>query len=75
MTKLQVMQLISETKNLYDTHVKVARERLQRDFKNMTAQQIMAENIFIQDMESRSYALFLILEEIDDIEEKEHNED
>ena len=74
MTKFQVMQLISETKDLYDTHAKVVRERLLKDFDNMTAQQIMTENIFIQEMEARSYALFLVLEEINDIEEKEHNE-
>ena len=75
MTKLKVMQLIKETKDLYDTHVIVARERLLKDFRNMTAQQIMTENIFIQEMEVRSYALFLLLEEINDIEEKEDNED
>lgn len=66
MTGKEIITLIKETKQLYLREIAYARERLNRQIENMTAQQIAQENIFIQDMESRAYAFSLLLEEIED---------
>ena len=66
MTGKEIITLIKDTKELYIREITHARERLNRESENMTAQQIAKEVIFIQDMESRAYAFSLLLEEIED---------
>lgn len=64
----QMIKLIEETRQLYLNEVKHARTRLNSSIEHMTGQQIAQETLFIQDMESRAYALFLLIEEITDYE-------
>ena len=66
MTSLQIVNLIQETKERYLNEVKHARARLKKHEEDLTAQQISTEVIFIADMESRAYAMTLLLEEITD---------
>lgn len=71
MTKTEIIVLIKETKNRYATEMTLAVKRLHDNVKNMTSQQAQQEMIFISDMESRAYAMTLLLEEIEEIEEIE----
>ena len=64
----QMIKLIEETRQLYLTHVNHARRKLDAQIEHLTAQQIAQETIYIQDMESRAYALLLLIEEITDYE-------
>ena len=65
--KEKIIQLIKESKETYLLHCSNARKKLAKNYDQMTAQQIAGETIFIQDMESRAYALSLLLEEIDEL--------
>ena len=66
MSKEEIIKTIKESRTCYLIHVEHARKRLQDHIENMTAQQIAQETIYIQDMESRAYALMLLLEEIEE---------
>lgn len=66
MTTTKIITKIKESRERYLAEAGFARRRLSKNLNNITGQQIQQENIFIQDMESRAYALFLLLEEIED---------
>ena len=63
MTKKKIIELLYEHKDLYECEAEHSRKRLLRN--NPTAQQIAKETIHMQDMESRAYAIRLLLEEIE----------
>ena len=65
-TKKQILNYIHESLELYSKHAKYSREKLQKNMNDMTGQQIMIENLFIADMESRAYAMKLLLEDIEE---------
>ena len=65
-TSQEIIQKIKDQKELYIHEVEMARKRLKKHEDDMTAQQISQEVIFIQDMESRAYAMSLLLEEIEE---------
>lgn len=69
MTSAKIISKIKETRERYLAEAGFARRRLSHNLSNLTGQQIQQENIFIQDMESRAYSLFLLLEEIEDEDE------
>ena len=68
MTKEQVIKLIKDQQSLYLGEARISRDKIANRMKSATAQQIMQETIFMQDMESRAYAMKLLLEDIEDIE-------
>ena len=65
-TSQEIILKIKAQKELYIHEVEMARKRLKRHEDELTAQQISQEIIFIQDMESRAYAMTLLLEEIEE---------
>lgn len=66
MTTEKIIETIKENKERYLKEASIARVKLQANMKDMTAQQIQQDMLFISDMESRSYCLFLLLEEIEE---------
>ena len=62
----KIIQTIKETRKLYLNQCALSRIKLSQEMKNMTAQQIQQEMLFISDMESRAYCLFLLLEELEE---------
>lgn len=66
MEKEKIIETIKNQKTQYLIEVESARNRLQKRFENLTAHQIEAEMEFIRDMESRAYAMTLLLEDITD---------
>ena len=67
-TTENIIKTIKESKELYLTHAISAKEKLKKRLDYSTAQQVAEETIYIQDMESRAYALILLLEEIEEME-------
>lgn len=65
MTTEKIIETIKDNKERYLKEASFARVKLQANMKDMTAQQISTEMMFIQDMESRAYCLFLLLEELE----------
>ena len=61
----KIIETIKDNKERYLKEASFARVKLQANMKAMTAQQISTEMMFIQDMESRAYCLFLLLEELE----------
>lgn len=68
MTIETIINLIKESKALYLVHVEQARTRLKKRMDDMTSHQISTEMLYIQDMESRAYAMQLLLEEIEELQ-------
>ena len=68
--KEKIIQKIKDTRMLYLHEEQYAREKMHKEMDMMTAQQIQQETIFIQDMESRAYALFLLLEELEALDDE-----
>ena len=66
MNKEEIINLIKNTRSQYLIELEHARERLHKRFEDLTSHQIEAEMEFIRDMESRAYALQLLLEEIEE---------
>ena len=64
-TAEQIIEVIKETKRLYETHALVARARLKKRMNEMTAQQVQVDLAYITDMEARGYAMTLLLEELE----------
>lgn len=64
----QMIKLIEDTRQLYLIQANYAKSKLNAQIEHLTAQQIAYETIHIQDMESRAYALQLLIEEITDYE-------
>lgn len=64
----KIIQLIKEDRENYLHHANIEKESVKRHFNEMTAQQIQRSMVYIQDMESRAYAMMLLLEEIEDNE-------
>ena len=64
----QMIKLIEETRQLYIIQANYGKKKLNSKIEFLTAQQIAQETIHIQDMESRAYALKLLIEEITDYE-------
>ena len=65
MTTERIIETIKESKKTYLNHAKYARESLCNKMQQMTGQQIQQGMLFITDMESRAYALTLLLEELE----------
>ena len=67
MNREEIIKKIKESRTCYLVHVEHARKIFQDNIEDMTAQQIAIETIYIQDMESRAYALTLLLEELEEL--------
>ena len=65
MTTEKIINTIKESREMYLHHAKHSREVLSNKMQLMTGQQIQQEMLFITDMESRAYALKLLLEELE----------
>ena len=61
----KIIEVIKESRRLYLNHAQFAREKLSKKMNNLTAQQVQTEMMYIADMESRAYALSLLLEELE----------
>ena len=70
MNSEKIKELIKNSRNQYLHELEYARNRLHARFEQMTSHQITSEMEFISDMESRAYALLLLLEEIEDEDNK-----
>lgn len=66
MTVEKLIDFIDSMMKIYETHSQFAREKLFKRMKEMTAHQIETELMYIADMESRAYALKLLLEDIEE---------
>ena len=66
MEKEKFIELVKAQQELYLHESQKARERMNKYINEMTAQQIAQEVIFIQDMESRSYAMKLLIEDLEE---------
>ena len=66
MNKEEIINLIKNTRTQYLIEMEHAREKLHKKFDDYTTHQMMSQLEFIGDMESRAYALQLLLEEIEE---------
>ena len=66
MTKKEIIQLIKDTKDLYFNELNLAKKKLSKRLDDLTSHQIECELSYTRDMESRAYALMLLLEEIEE---------
>lgn len=70
MNKEKIIQLIRSHLERYERQVNFSKEKMKRHIYFSTSQQIAQENIFILDMESRAYALVLLLEELEETDDE-----
>ena len=68
-TAEEIINQIKETRNLYLNQCAIARIKLKQEMTEMSAQQIQKEMLYITDMESRAYAMFLLLEDLEELKE------
>ena len=64
-TPEQIITTIKENKERYLNQCAISKAKLISQVKEMTSSQIQQEMIYIADMESRAYAMFLLLEELE----------
>lgn len=64
-TAEEIIKTIKETRELYLKHCAIAIVKLKEEMTQLSAQQIQQEMLYISDMESRAYAMFLLLEELE----------
>ena len=65
-TRKQIIELINERMKSYKYHKEHHYKELTRNMEAYTSYQVQQEMIFISDMESREYALRILLEEINE---------
>ena len=64
MTIEELIQKIKERRERYLSQLNNARLRLKKEMDYMTSSQISSDMLHIHDLESRAYALLLLLEDI-----------
>ena len=64
-TPEQIIAIVKDNKENYLNHCAHAKAKLISQINEMTTSQIQQEMIYIADMESRAYAMFLLLEELE----------
>ena len=75
MTNEKILKTIKETRQLYLNEKNLAVTKLSKELSNLTSSQVQQEMIFIADMESRAYALTLLIEDLEDLIEDDIEED